>query len=106
MNAPREIQVKFDDVRSGYLTRTKTVRARLEKLADLLKTGGDEETIEEIEEIVHRIAGSAGTFGLSKIGEQAARAERAALALRRGKASRSELAVAVKKLSAVIGTVK
>lgn len=65
---PASLQEKFAQLRAGYLERLPAVMAELETLADGRL---DLDALDELGRRLHKLAGSAGTFGLPALSERA-----------------------------------
>ncbi|HET6267097.1 MAG TPA: Hpt domain-containing protein [Acidobacteriota bacterium] len=71
-----EVEPLLDELRNEYCSALPERFKRMEELLSKLKhTHNGEDLLEELYTIVHRISGTAGTFGLDKLGNIAGKWE-------------------------------
>ena len=72
---PDEVRAKFEELRAGYLATLAVKMAELETAARLLTSRATESerrtALDTLVRLSHKLAGSAGTFGLPSIGRAA-----------------------------------
>lgn len=78
------LELRLAAMRQAYHDRLKAELERVQTLLEALRTGtADEAVSDTLRQTLHKLAGSAGTFGFPKLGVQARRLERT-LASKRG----------------------
>jgi CheY-like chemotaxis protein len=92
------LSMRLSALRGVFKRRIKSDAALLLPWRTSLAASADPDTLREIRRIAHSLAGAAGLFGLSQIGDDAAAIEDAVIAKLRGYGTQEDIAHALERL--------
>jgi CheY-like chemotaxis protein len=92
--------MRLSALRGVFMRRVKSDTAMLIRWRTSLATGADPDSLSQIRRIAHGLAGAAGLFGLSQIGDDAAAVEDTVIAKLAGSGTQEDIAYAIERLFA------